>query len=182
MDSSAAGQALLEQFRWVDGHADVWRVFRHGNAFRQVVSQLAAAAREHEATAIVGIESRGFLLGGAVAAEIGVGFVAVRKTDGLFPGITSTQLSEPDYRGTRYRLRIQNDAVRPTDRLVLVDDWIELGSQASAVQQLITSLGARLVGIAVMVDQCAPATRRALPPIQAITTHAALPADGRPND
>ncbi|MGI8416301.1 MAG: hypothetical protein ACR2P2_08905 [Nakamurella sp.] len=71
MDSSAAGQALLEHFRWVDGHADVWRVFRHGNAFRQVVSQLAADARELGATAIIGIESRGFLLGGAVAAELG---------------------------------------------------------------------------------------------------------------
>lgn len=178
MDSSAAGKALLEHFRWVDGHADVWRVFRHGNAFRLVVGQLAHAAREFDATAIVGVESRGFLLGGAVAAELGVGFVAVRKTDELLPGATSTQLSEPDYRGNRHQLRIQNDAVQSTDRLVLIDDWIEVGSQASAVQQLVTRLGARLVGIAVMVDQCAPAARRTLPPIQAIVSHAALPAGG----
>lgn len=138
MDSSAAGKALLEHFRWVDGHADVWRVFRHGNVFRLVVGQLAHAAREFDATAIVGVESRGFLLGGAVAAELGVGFVAVRKTDGLFPGATSTQLSEPDYRGNRHQLRIQNDAVQPTDRLVLIDDWIEVrGRRELRLQRLV---------------------------------------------
>ena len=72
---------MLSQFRWIDGHADVWAVFRDPSALSQVVAALAEPYRDGDVTTVVGIESRGFLLGGAVAVALGVGFAAV--VDGL---------------------------------------------------------------------------------------------------
>ncbi|WP_275295906.1 phosphoribosyltransferase family protein [Amycolatopsis sp. La24] len=150
---------LLDRFRWVDGHADLWPVFRDGAAFAEVVKALAEPFRDAGVTAVCGIESRGFLLGGAVALELGVGFAAVRKAAGLFPGEKLTRETDPDYRGFRHVLRMQRSALSPGDRLVLVDDWIETGSQASAVRDLVREAGAELVGCAVLVDQLDPALR-----------------------
>ncbi|MEU4271708.1 phosphoribosyltransferase family protein [Streptomyces sp. NPDC026092] len=131
MRSDARGP-VLERFRWIGGHADVWQIFRDPGALAAVVRGLAGPFRENGVTAVCGIESRGFLLGAAVAVELGVGFVAVRKGEGIFPGEKVTRRSAPDYRGTRQELRLQRAAVGPGDRVLLVDDWIETGSQASA--------------------------------------------------
>lgn len=103
---------LLDRFRWVDGHADLWPVFRDGAAFAEVVKALAEPFRDAGVTAVCGIESRGFLLGGAVALELGVGFAAVRKAAGLFPGEKLTRETDPDYRGFRHVLRMQRSALR----------------------------------------------------------------------
>src|SRR4029453_13364594 len=97
-------------------------------------------------TGICGIEARGFLLGGAAALRLGVGFIPVRKSGGLLPGEKIKRDAEPDYRGIRHTLRIQRSSVAPNDRILLVDDWMETGSQARAVQELLADAGARLVG------------------------------------
>ena len=83
---TTARDLALEHFRWIDGHADVWAVLRNPVAFAAVVSGLVEPFRGAGVTAVCGVESRGFLLGGAAAVELGVGFVPVRKADGLFPG------------------------------------------------------------------------------------------------
>lgn len=121
MMSHARGPAL-EHFRWIGGHADVWQIFRDSGALAAVVGGLARPFRADGVTAVCGIESRAFLLGAAVAVERGVGFVAVRKGDGIFPGEKVTRRSDPDYRGTRQELRLQRSAVGPGDRVLLVDD------------------------------------------------------------
>lgn len=167
--------ALREQFRWVDGHADLWRVFRDGPALAEVVRALAEPFRDDRVTAVCGIESRGFLLGGAVAVELGVGFVAVRKADGLFPGEKLLRETDLDYRGLRHVLRMQRSVLAPGDRVLLVDDWIETGSQALAVRGLVAEAGAELAGCAVLVDQLDPARR---PRIGRV--HALLPAEELP--
>ncbi|ALO98999.1 Phosphoribosyltransferase [Streptomyces hygroscopicus subsp. limoneus] len=69
--------------------------------------------------------SRGFLLGAAVAVELGVGFFAVRKQEGLFPGEKLTRQTSPDYRRLRHELRIRRASLTPSDRVLMVDDWIE---------------------------------------------------------
>ncbi|WP_409185793.1 phosphoribosyltransferase family protein [Amycolatopsis sp. VS8301801F10] len=166
---------LLERFRWTGGHADLWPVFRDGEAFAEVVKALAEPFRDAGVTAVCGIESRGFLLGGAVALELGVGFAAVRKAAGLFPGEKLTRETDPDYRGFRHVLRMQRSALSPGDRVLLVDDWIETGSQALAVRDLVTEAGAELAGCAVLVDQLAPALRSRLGRL-----HALLAADELP--
>jgi len=72
---------------------------------------------------VAGIEARGFILGAAVAARMGVGFVAIRKQSGLYPGPKLEKKAPADYRGNRTTLRLQRAAITPGDRILLVDDW-----------------------------------------------------------
>ncbi|MFL5998961.1 MAG: phosphoribosyltransferase [Streptomyces sp.] len=173
MMSHARG-LVLERFRWIGGHADVWPIFRDPGALAAVVGGLAGPFRDDGVTAVCGIESRGFLLGAAVA-ELGLGFVAVRKGEGIFPGEKLTRRSAPDYRGTRQELRLQRAAVGPGDRVLLVDDWIETGSQVSAVRSMVEQCGGDWAGCTVIVDQTTPA-RRADLCVRSIVAAAELPA------
>lgn len=170
-----ASDLLMRRFRWVDGHADMWPVFGDGDVFREVVKELVAPFRDAGVSAVCGIESRGFLLGGAAALELGVGFVAVRKGAGLFPGEKIVCETAPDYRGIRHVLRLQRSSLGPGDRAVLVDDWIETGSQALAVRQLVAEAGAELVGCAVLVDQLRPDVRPLVGRVHALAAAAELP-------
>jgi adenine phosphoribosyltransferase len=167
--------AFLRRFVWEGGHADVWRVFDDGAVFADVVAGLVEPWRSGGITKVCGIESRGFILGGAAAHAMGVGFVAIRKHGNLFPGRKHEIETGPDYRDKRYVLQIQQRSVRPDDRLLLVDDWIERGSQATAARDLIERCGAALAGIAVMVDQLADMDRVGLPTITSIVTAGELP-------
>ncbi len=141
---------------FVEGHADVWRLFDDADRLRTIVEALVAPFRG-EVTKVAGIESRGFILGTASALALGVGFVPIRKGAGLFPGPKAVVESAEDYRGKRHTLRLQRAAVDLGTRVLLVDDWVETGSQALAAQELIEQCGAEFVGIAAVVTE-APAT------------------------
>lgn len=149
---ATARELVLEHFRWIGGHADVWAIFRDAEALAAIVAGLAEPFRDEQVTAVCGIESRGFLLGGAAAVELGVGFVPVRKGEGLFPGEKLVRRSSPDYRNLRHTLRLQRSSLGPGDRVVLVDDWVETGSQAAAVRTMVEECGATWVGCSVIVD------------------------------
>ncbi len=159
---------VLNRFAWVDGHADIWRLFSDAEVFHAVVETLAEPFRS--ATKVAGVEARGFILGAAVAAELGVGFVAIRKEGGLFPGPKVTHRTEPDYRGNQSLLRLQREAVSPNDRVLLVDDWAELGSQALGAKSLIDECGAAFLGLAIIVDQLEDETRRRIGHVHALVT------------
>ncbi|MFE0463989.1 phosphoribosyltransferase family protein [Kitasatospora sp. NPDC058965] len=175
MELISAREAVLEHFRWDGGHADVWAVFRDGPALAAVVRGLVEPFRRAGVTAVVGVESRGFLLGGAAAVQLGVGFVPVRKAGGLFPGPKLARDTDPDYRGLRHTLRLRRDALTAQDRVLLVDDWIETGSQAAAVRELALGCGARWAGCAVVVDQLTGRRRPALGPIHGLLRATDLP-------
>ncbi|HVQ88275.1 MAG TPA: phosphoribosyltransferase [Actinomycetes bacterium] len=168
-----ARRALLERFKWSSGHADVWRVFNDGPSLAAVVDGLVEPWRSSGITAVTGIEARGFLLGGAVAAKLGVGFHAVRKTDGMLPGPKRSIRTEPDYRGLTYTLRMQA-VLKPDERVLLVDDWAERGSQALGVCSLVEQSGATFAGVSVMVDQLDDATRSRLARVTALVTASEL--------
>ena len=88
---------LLSCFRWVDGHADLWPLFYEQDLFSRLVAALADPFREAQITKVAGIEARGFILGAAVAHELGAGFVGVRKMGGgLFPGVKLERRTPPD--------------------------------------------------------------------------------------
>jgi adenine phosphoribosyltransferase len=168
--SSAGRAAVLERFRWVDGHADVWRVLADGPALAAVVEGLAQPWDRRGVTKVVGIESRGLLLGGAVAVALGVGFVAIRKQGtGLLPGPKLTARSKPDYREQEHELRMQ-DVLDLDDRVLMVDDWVERGSQAAAARQLVQLSGATWLGLSVMVDQRAADARAGLGRVTALVS------------
>jgi adenine phosphoribosyltransferase len=122
---------------WIDGHADVWRLFHEPSQLREITEALVAPFRG-QVTKVAGIESRGFILGTAASLLLDVGFVPIRKGDGLFPGPKAVAEAAVDYRGNRHTLRMQRSAVGGDDRVLLVDDWIETGSQARAAQMLVT--------------------------------------------
>ena len=149
----AVGDQLLARFRWIDGHADVWRLFYDRELFLSLVAALAHPYRDSGITKVAGIEARGFILGAAVALELRTGFVAIRKEGGIFPGDKLTSDTPPDYRQQSTRLRLQRDSLQSDDLVLLVDDWFETGSQALTAKSLIEGAGAEFVGSSVIVDQ-----------------------------
>jgi adenine phosphoribosyltransferase len=172
---AAAKDLALTRFRWVGGHADVWSIFRDAEALAAVVAALAEPFRGEKVDAVCGVEARGFLLGAAVAVELGAGFLPVRKGTGMFPGEKTFGQTAPDYRGLRHTLRLQRSALAAGDRVLLVDDWIETGMQASTVRSLIEQCDAAWVGASVLVDQLTDEMRKELAPV-----HAVLAADELP--
>src|SRR5581483_2128035 len=90
---------VIERFRWVEGHADVWRLFDDGGILVQLGAALADPFRADGITKVVGIEARGFVLGAVVAVELHVGFVGIRKERGRLPGRKLVRRTPPDYRG-----------------------------------------------------------------------------------
>ena len=173
----AAARAVHRRFRWQGGHADVWRLFDEPATFAAIIAGLAEPWRDARITKVCGIEARGFVLAAPVAIDLKVGFVAIRKPDTLFPGPKVALDAPPDYRGNAWSLSIQRDSLSADDRVLIVDDWIERGSQVETATRLIRACGAEPVGIAVIVDQIDAARRGALPPIAAIVRHSDLPND-----
>jgi adenine phosphoribosyltransferase len=169
---------LVHRIRWVQGHADVWAAFADPALFPRLVDALAAPFRDAGVTKAAGVEARGFALAAAVAVELRAGFVAIRKEAGLFPGAKLTRRTPPDYRGITTTLRLQAAALAPGDRVLLVDDWAETGSQALTARALIEQAGARWVGLAVVVDQLAGRERGQLAPVRALIPAAALGPSG----
>ena len=168
---------ILARFRWIDGHADVWRLFSDAEFFPTLIQALADPFRASAINKVVGIEARGFLLGGAVASELHSGFVAIRKPGGLFPGEKLIQTTPPDYRGRQLELRLQRDSLVEGDRVIVVDDWVETGSQALAAKLLIESAGASYVGASVIVDQLDPRVRPSLAHFHSLVQRDALGQD-----
>jgi adenine phosphoribosyltransferase len=155
-DSSDLQARIVQRLRFVNGHADNWRLFDDGDLFAAVVDALVEPFRGRAITKVAGIEARGFMLGGACALRLGAGFAAIRKGEGLFPGPKLTVPAAPDYRGNSHTLRIQTASLGERDRVLLVDDWCETGSQALAARTLIEAAGAEFAGLACIVDQSAP--------------------------
>ncbi len=122
---------------------DITPLLADAAAFRRVTEAMAAPWRSADVTHVVGIESRGFILGAPVAQHLGAGFVPVRKP-GKLPHRTEAMEYELEY-GTD-RLEIHADAFHPRARVLLVDDVLATGGTADTTCQLIERLGAEVVG------------------------------------
>ena len=79
-------EELLSRFRWIGGHADVLGLLSDGGFLARCVAALADPFRDAGVTKVVGIEARGFVFGGAVATQLGAGFVPIRKPGSVHPG------------------------------------------------------------------------------------------------
>jgi adenine phosphoribosyltransferase len=146
----------------VQGHADVWRLFADGRLFRRCVDAIVQPYRQDALTHVAGIEARGFVLGGAAAAALDVGFVALRKSAGHLPGDVLTEATADDYKGEAGELRLQAEVLSPGARVLVVDDWVETGSQFRAARTLLERAGGAVIGASVVVDEAAPALHPAL--------------------
>lgn len=153
---------LLERFRWRDGHADFSPLLRDPGFLRDAGHALAAPFRDRGVTAVVGLEARGFVLSALTAQALGVGLVLARKPGSVHPGAETERATEVDWRGNLVDVRIAADAVGVRDRALIVDDWVETGSQARTARRLLARLGAPLVGVSVLVDDTTDEVRNEL--------------------
>lgn len=151
-DAQIARDAVLRNFEWVEGDASFTPVFKNADALRSLGPGLVEPFRGEGVTAVVAPEARGFVLGALCAASLGVGFVAARKPGEPRPGDRIYVESAPDWRGRRITFSVAH-VFGPADRILLVDDWIETGSQATAIAEAIGQMGATIVGTSVIVDQ-----------------------------
>jgi adenine phosphoribosyltransferase len=99
--------------------------------------------------AVIGIEARGFIFGPAVACALKTGFIPVRKP-GKLPAATATVEYQLEY-GTD-RLEIHRDAIKPGERVLIVDDVLATGGTAQAVAQLVQELGGDVVGLGFVIE------------------------------
>lgn len=132
---------------------DITPLLADHTALREVVDALAAAGRDGDGQPVVdkvlGMESRGFILGAPAALELGVGFVPVRKA-GKLPRATYAVSYALEYGDAT--LEVHQDALQPGDRVLLVDDVLATGGTARATVELAEQCGAHVHGIAVLME------------------------------
>lgn len=128
---------------------DITTLLKDGPAFASVVDSFAGRYREERVDVVVGIESRGFIIGGALAHQLKAGFVPVRKL-GKLPGKTIEVEYELEY--GRDALAIHEDAIKVGQRVLIVDDLLATGGTMAATLRLIGQLGGRVVGVAFMIE------------------------------
>ena len=128
---------------------DVVPLFRDARVFRSTVEHLVAPFKGQPLDALVGIDARGFVLASAMAYELGLGLVLVRKF-GKLPGETESEEYQLEY--GKEHIEIQREALGPGQSVVIVDDLLATGGTAAAAARLIERVGARLEGYAFMVE------------------------------
>jgi adenine phosphoribosyltransferase len=128
---------------------DVTPLLGDAAALREVTAHLADRYRGAGIDAVAGIESRGFIFGAPVAIELGVGFVPIRKL-GKLPAEKIHREYALEY-GTA-ALEVHLDAVRPGQRVLLIDDLLATGGTASASAALIETVGAEVAAIAFLIE------------------------------
>ena len=128
---------------------DVTTLFADPRGFRMAIDQLLHPYAGMQIDKVVGLEARGFILGGAIAHQLTVGFVPIRKK-GKLPGATISQAYKLEYGDAIVELH--DDAIQPGERILLVDDLLATGGTAEAGIKLIERLGGQIIGCAFVVD------------------------------
>ena len=128
---------------------DITPVLRDGPLLSEVVLEMSRPFRDSRITHVVGIEARGFILGGAVATALSAGFVPARKP-GKLPWERAAEAYDLEY-GTDV-LEAHRDALGQGNRVLIVDDVLATGGTARAAGQLARGLGAELVGWSFLLE------------------------------
>jgi adenine phosphoribosyltransferase len=147
-------------------YADVTGLWRDPTLLRALGPALADLFPDPPApTVVLGPESRGTLIGPLVATHLGVGFVEVRKNHGPLTDsdFWVRRTTPPDYRDRHLEFGLRRSLLQPSDRVLVVDDWIETGSQARTIRQIVESMNVGWIGVACVVDAMTdPRLRREL--------------------
>ena len=128
---------------------DITTLLKDGPAWRFAVDALANQYQREQVDVVVGVESRGFIFGGAIAHQLRAGFVPVRKL-GKLPAKTISVEYELEY--GRDALAMHEDAIQPGQRVLAVDDLLATGGTMAATLRLIEQLGGKVVGVAFMIE------------------------------
>jgi len=128
---------------------DITTLLRHPTGLKTAIARLAAPYDDERIEAVVGIESRGFILGAAVAERLGAGFIPVRKP-GKLPAKAIKEVYDLEY--GKDALEIHADAVEKGQRVLIVDDVLATGGTAAATAQLVRKIGGELHGLAFLIE------------------------------
>jgi adenine phosphoribosyltransferase len=128
---------------------DISTLLAHPPAWRVTVEGLAAALRPHRPELLVGIESRGFLIAAPLAYELGLGFAMVRK-EGKLPGRTIRYTYQLEYGSDT--IEMQDDAIAPGRRVVVLDDLVATGGTMQAALDLVRRQGGEAVAAACIIE------------------------------
>ena len=128
---------------------DVTTLFADARGFRMAVDQLLHPYAGERIDKVVGLEARGFILGGAIAHQLTKGFVPIRKK-GKLPGAVISQAYTLEY--GEAVMEIHDDALQPGEKVLIVDDLLATGGTCEAGIRLVERLGAEVVGCAFVID------------------------------
>lgn len=128
---------------------DISPLLAHADAWKTAVDRLADSVRPHQPDLVVGIESRGFLVAAPLALALGTGFIMVRKR-GKLPGDTIAHHYDLEY-GTD-TVEMQSDAIRPGQRVVVLDDLLATGGTMAAAIELLRKVGADVRAAAFLIE------------------------------
>ncbi len=128
---------------------DITTLLRKPDGFAATIDSLAAPHTGQGIDLVVGIESRGFILGAAVAERIGAGFVPIRKP-GKLPSRVAKETYDLEY--GKDALELHLDAVDKGQRVLIVDDVLATGGTAAAAATLVKSLGGNLHGLSFLIE------------------------------
>ena len=128
---------------------DVTTLFNDARGFRMAVDQMLHPYAGRRIDRVAGLEARGFILGGAVAHQLSVGFTPIRKK-GKLPWKTIAQDYKLEY--GEAIVEIHEDAIQPGEQVLLVDDLLATGGTAEAGVKLIERLGGAVIGCVFVID------------------------------
>jgi len=128
---------------------DITTLLKDPAAFQKAVDKITTFFEDEGIEQVVGIESRGFILGAPVAYTIGAGFIPVRK-----PGKLPADIFEASYELEygKDTLTVHQDAITPGQRVIVVDDLLATGGTMAATLNLLEQLGAKVVGVVFLIE------------------------------
>lgn len=139
---------------------DITTLLRDPEGLRYTIDTLAASFADASVDYVLGMESRGFIVGTPLAHKLGAGFIPVRKS-GKLPAPVYTVEYDLEY-GTD-RLEIHQDALLPSSRILIVDDLIATGGTAGATAALVQQVGCEIVGFGFVIELTFLEGRKKLP-------------------
>lgn len=128
---------------------DILPLMADGEAFKQATDEITAFARERQVDMVVGPEARGFIVGCPVAYKLGVGFAPARKK-GKLPRATVSASYQLEY--GEATLQMENDSVKPGQRVLVVDDLLATGGTIGATIDMVEQMGGKVVGAACLIE------------------------------
>lgn len=139
---------------------DITTLLKNGEAFRQTIDELYMRFANQKIHKIAAIESRGFILGSALAYKLGVGLVPIRKP-GKLPAEKIAEEYELEY--GKDKMEIHVDSIEKGENVLLVDDLLATGGTASASCRLVEKLGGKVVGLGFLIELSFLEGRKKLP-------------------